>query len=309
LPRGMTAGTYNLFVVANGIASAAVPFTLSGSAPSIVTPAAASSSPVTGTSTNLSVLGSTAAGEATLTYTWTVTASPAGAAAPTFSSNGSNAAKNTTVTFATAGSYGFTVTITNSLGLSTSSSVSVTVNQTLTSITISPAAASVWVGATQQFVATALDQFGHALATTPTFTWSVLSGGGSITSTGRYTAPAGTGSAVVAASIGGIAGTASVTIIPASPLAPPSNLTASTSSSSQINLTWTDNSGNESGFLIEESTDGVTWTQIGSVGANTTSYTANGLSRGTKYYFRVRAYNTAGTSSYSNTASATTRRK
>src|SRR5262249_38071044 len=148
LPRGIPAGTYNLYAVANGIASAAVSLTVT--APTVVTPAAASPSVVTGTTTNLSVLGSTASGESTLTYTWAVTALPTGAPAPTFSGNASNAARSTTVTFGKAGSYSFKVTITNPLGLSTSSSVSVTVKQALTGIAISPGTASVVVGATQQ---------------------------------------------------------------------------------------------------------------------------------------------------------------
>jgi hypothetical protein len=304
LPRGIPAGTYNVYAVANGIASAAASITVT--APAIVTPAAASSSSVTGTTTDLSVLGSAASGESTLTYTWAVTALPTGATAPTFSSNASNAAKSTTVTFNKAGYYTFKVTITNPLGLSTSSSVSVTVRQTLTGISISPGTASVAAGATQQLKATALDQFGIAMATQPTFTWSVLSGGGKVSSLGVYTAPASTGSAVVAASAGGLVGSAAVTITPPPPPAAPSSLTASTLSSSQIKLSWKDNSSNESGFTIETSLDGVSWVQIGSVGAGVTSYTATGLSAGTKYYFRVRSYNAGGTSSSTSTAYATT---
>jgi hypothetical protein len=43
-------------------------------------------------------------------------------------------------------------------------------------------------------------------------------------------------------------------------------------SSSQINLSWIDNSNNETGFEIERSTDGTTFTQIATVGANVTMY-------------------------------------
>ena len=39
---------------------------------------------------------------------------------------------------------------------------------------------------------------------------------------------------------------------------------------------------------------------------NTTIFTSGGLNASTKYYYRVRAYNSAGDSNYSNTANATT---
>jgi hypothetical protein len=88
--------------------------------------------------------------------------------------------------------------------------------------------------------------------------------------------------------------------------AAPSSLSATAASASQINLAWADLSGNESGFKIERSTATSAWAQIGTVGANVTSYASTGLAGSTAYSYRVRAYNTAGDSGYSNTASATT---
>jgi len=88
--------------------------------------------------------------------------------------------------------------------------------------------------------------------------------------------------------------------------APPSNLTATAISKTQINLAWTDNSGNEQGFKVERSTDGVAFTQIVAVAANVTSYANTGLQGNKKYYYRVRAYNAVGNSTYSNTANAKT---
>ncbi|MBI5383638.1 MAG: fibronectin type III domain-containing protein [Verrucomicrobia bacterium] len=90
------------------------------------------------------------------------------------------------------------------------------------------------------------------------------------------------------------------------PPAAPSGLTATAASSSQINLAWTDNANNETGFAIERSTDNVTFTPVASVGANVTTYANTGLSASTTYYYRVRASNSAGNSAYSATASATT---
>src|SRR6185295_11261331 len=93
----------------------------------------------------------------------------------------------------------------------------------------------------------------------------------------------------------------------AAPLpAPPSSLAASAISASQINLTWTDNASNETGFNIERSLDNVNFLQIGTAAANTTSYSDTGLTAGTTYYYRVQTNNTTGSSEYSNVASVTT---
>jgi hypothetical protein len=90
--------------------------------------------------------------------------------------------------------------------------------------------------------------------------------------------------------------------IPASP----SNLTATAASSSQISLAWSDASTNEAGFKIERSINGAPFTEVATVGANINRYNSTGLSASTKYYYRVRAYNSSGNSGYSNTAAATT---
>jgi hypothetical protein len=177
--------------------------------PTVLTPAQASDSPVTGTTTNLSVLGADAAGEANLTYTWTTPNAPAGVS---YSANGSNAAKITTATFTAAGTYTFEVQIRDAAGLSTTSDVTVSVNQTLTSIAVSPGSASIGIGASQQFTAGTVDQFGNAMAVQPAFAWSVVNGGGSIDAAGLYQAPATAGSATVNVAGGGLSGTASITI-------------------------------------------------------------------------------------------------
>jgi len=80
-------------------------------------------------------------------------------------------------------------------------------------------------------------------------------------------------------------------------------------SSSQIDLSWTDNSDNEDGFKIERKKEGfVDWDEIEIVANDVTTYNdTTGLDDGTTYYYRVRAYNTAGNSNYSNEANATTK--
>jgi hypothetical protein len=77
-------------------------------------------------------------------------------------------------------------------------------------------------------------------------------------------------------------------------------------SSSQINLSWTDHSNNETGFKVERTRHGNSFKRIATVGANVTTYTDTGLKASTTYRYRVRAYNSGGNSAYSNIASGTT---
>jgi hypothetical protein len=86
----------------------------------------------------------------------------------------------------------------------------------------------------------------------------------------------------------------------------PTDLTATAVSSSQINLSWTDNSSNETGFIIQRSENGTSFSQVTAVGANVTSFTNTGLAASTTYYYRVIAHNTVGDSGYSNVSSAIT---
>ena len=99
--------------------------------------------------------------------------------------------------------------------------------------------------------------------------------------------------------------TGTLTITPTNPTTP-TNLTATASSSSQINLSWTDTAGDAQQFLIEQSTDGTTFTQVGIVGETARTYSAANLQASTTYTFRVRASNAGLYSGYSNTSSATT---
>jgi hypothetical protein len=97
--------------------------------------------------------------------------------------------------------------------------VSVSVQQSLSGITVSPASASVLVNGTQQFTATTVDQFGLAMSQQPTaFGWNV-SGGGSISPTGLFTAGAAAGGPfTVTATSSGLTGTASVSVTAAQPI-------------------------------------------------------------------------------------------
>ena len=92
----------------------------------------------------------------------------------------------------------------------------------------------------------------------------------------------------------------------------PTGLTATASSSSQINLSWTAPSNNGgsaiTGYEIERSTDGgTTWSVlVSNTGSTGTTYSDTGLAANTAYTYRVSAINSVGTSTPSNIVSATT---
>jgi hypothetical protein len=207
-----SSGNATILATADTIYIGTASATVDDTPPTVVDPASATPNPVTGTTTLLSVLATDVGGTGNLTYTWAATAAPSGAS-PSFSLNDSATSAITTVTFNEAGDYTFTVTISDGIE-STTSSVNVTVEQTLTSVSVTPASVDLAPNGTQQFSATALDQFGNSMASQPAFTWSLLpTSAGSISSTGLYTAPDSTGNATILATADTIyIGTASATV-------------------------------------------------------------------------------------------------
>ncbi|MDX1904670.1 MAG: fibronectin type III domain-containing protein [Thermonemataceae bacterium] len=85
----------------------------------------------------------------------------------------------------------------------------------------------------------------------------------------------------------------------------PTSLVASASSTSSIDLSWSDNADNEANYTIERSLDGINFTEVGQVAADIFNYTDMGLSSGTLYFYRVRGKNGSVYSDYSNIAQAT----
>src|SRR5205823_1070763 len=87
----------------------------------------------------------------------------------------------------------------------------------------------------------------------------------------------------------------------------PTNLAATPVSASRIDLTWLDNSADETGFTIERSLDGVSFTFVASAAADATGYSDTGVSPATKYFYRVRADGNGGTvSAYAGSSPVTT---
>lgn len=88
----------------------------------------------------------------------------------------------------------------------------------------------------------------------------------------------------------------------------PSDLQTTAVASTQIDITWTDNSANEDGFKIERKTGaGGTYSQIATVGTNVTNYSDTAaLVANTVYCYQVQAFNTVGNSGYSNESCTTT---
>ena len=97
--------------------------------------------------------------------------------------------------------------------------------------------------------------------------------------------------------------TTTVTTVPF----PPTDLTATLVSTTQVNLAWMDKSTNEVGFKVERKTATTNFALIATLGADITSYNDNGLTPNTAYTYRVFSYNSVGASpTYSNEVTITT---
>ena len=69
----------------------------------------------------------------------------------------------------------------------------------------------------------------------------------------------------------------------------------------KIQISWNANAGEQTGFYVEASSDGVNFAQVETVPDGTTTATVSGLATSTTYYLRIRGYNQAGDSPYTQT--------
>ena len=91
--------------------------------------------------------------------------------------------------------------------------------------------------------------------------------------------------------------------IDSAPAAPINFTVASYSESThRATLTWEDVATNESGYEMQYSKDGETWTIAATLEADSTTRVANGLTPGQTYYFRIAAFNEAGYSDWAETS-------
>lgn len=93
------------------------------------------------------------------------------------------------------------------------------------------------------------------------------------------------------------------------PPATPTGLAASVVSGTRIDLAWTDVATTETGYRIERCSGAgcTTFAQIGTTGANATSYQDTGVTVGNDYRYLVRATNAAGAGAPTDTVAASTR--
>jgi hypothetical protein len=98
---------------------------------------------------------------------------------------------------------------------------------------------------------------------------------------------------------------------PPPPPAAPTNLRVDAVGANHVVLSWTDNSNNETGFVIEQCSNRncSNFVQVGQVGANVTTFTHSGLLSNTQYSYRVRGVNLGGNSAYSNSVTVKTLRR
>lgn len=93
---------------------------------------------------------------------------------------------------------------------------------------------------------------------------------------------------------------------------PPSNVNFTNVTTSQnpvessLTVNWEDNAANETGYVLERSTNGTTFTVLANLAANVTWYNETGLTPNTPYYYRVKAINATESSVYTANTMITT---
>jgi hypothetical protein len=174
-------------------------------------------------------------------------------------------------------------------------------------IMVSPGTATVTAGATQAFAATGTDQYGNPVSVSSA-TWSTnLSGATLSPATGSsttFTAGSAAGSGTVTAMLGGIAGSASVTVTGVT--AAPSNLVASPQGR-HITLSWRGSGAGVTYNLYRGTSPGAESPIPYATGLSGTTVNDQAVASGTTYYYKLTAVGPGGESAPSNEARAKAR--
>ncbi len=269
-----------------------------------------------GASFNVTVTAENASGARDTGYSGTVhfTSSDSHAVLPSGNVTLTNGVGTFTVTLDTAGSQSVSVTDTTSGSSATASGIAVS-PAAASQLVVTGAPTTATVGTPVTVNVTAKDPYGN-VATGYAGTIGFSSTDPSaILPSGSVTLNAGTGTfpitfestgvqSVTVSGAGGLSATLSGITVKAPA---PTNLAAAVVSSSEIDLSWTASAG-ATGYTVQSSLNGTTWTTVGTTATGVTSFKDTGLSSGTTYEFRVQATGatTGSASAFSNTASATT---
>jgi hypothetical protein len=89
-----------------------------------------------------------------------------------------------------------------------------------------------------------------------------------------------------------------------SPPAAPTNLVATPTAGTSIDLTWSDNSTVDNGYEVHRALENMVWSVVATLPAGTPSYSDKAISSDTRYWYRVRANKDGGHSDFSNIADA-----
>ena len=126
--------------------------------------------------------------------------------------------------------------------------------------------------------------------------------------TANYMQKLGIGIAALAVfMLAGCGGGTGPTGTPVNAPAPPTTVSAGALSDKSVQIRWTDNSSDETGFSIERSPSATgTFTQVGTATINATSHIDSGLTPATAYHYRLKATGSTGDSAYTAVATANT---
>jgi hypothetical protein len=163
-----------------------------------------------------------------------------------------------------------TVTAKNG-SLASSATITVVEQPVLTTLELTPDTATVNTGATQQFTVKGKDQFGNVMAGTPSVTWSAT--GGTVSSSGLFTAGSTGGNASVKVTSGSISKTVTITVVEQPVLTTleltPDTATVNTGATQQFTVKGKDQFGN-----VMAGTPSVTWSATGGTVSSSGLFTA-----------------------------------